>query len=947
MANGKIQNPEITSDYKLEVDPQQISEMNNQSIFDYLHSTNKGLSNNEAEARMLQCGENTIKSRQSFHPIRRFTMQLINLFAIMLWIASVLALISGTPLLSYVIWFIIIINAIFSFIQEKKADKALQALAKMIPNHVKVYRDGGITVLSANKLVPGDVIVLSAGDKVPADVRVVSADGLFVDNSMVTGESLPVDRDAEPDLLGDKTIVNSHNLLFAGTTITGGSATGIVYATGKNTQIGNITETSTEIVRRKSTLEYQIQKITKVLMIIAIVLGTLAFLISSLVTGFTLNAAAIFAIGIIVANIPEGLMPTVSLSLAMGMQRLAKKNALVRKHSAVETLSSTTVICTDKTGTLTQNVIFARKIWTANGIVEISGEGYGKKGELTGVTEKNRLTLERLFAVATICSDTLIQNNNENENKWKVIGDPTEAAILIAAQKYGLTVDNIVQQFARTKVIPFSSTTKMMTVVSVNKNNSAFTPNHSFQFTKGDPDKVIDHCGFILKDGQVTALSAEEKQQIHAVKDEMSNEGYRLLAIAYDDKVGGSEPKYNDLILLGLVVMYDPPKEGVPQAIANCYRAGIKVTVVTGDYSLTAAAIAKQIGIIKEQYIAITGAELEKMDKQELAKKIDTDIPVIFARTTPKEKLKIVEAYQSLGHVVAATGDGLNDVLALRKADIGISMGKNGSDAAIESSDVVLLDDNFATIVEAVKEGRAIYNNIQKFITYILASNIPEVAPFLVMGIFNIPLALTVLLVIMIDLGTDLVPAISLGEEQPDDDVLDYPPRDPNKPILNKHVLLRAYTYLGVIEGIMLFVIFFITWFDFGFSINEMRSLTTAIADGTADENVMYVYKYAITLAFGSVIASQIGNILVCRSSHQSFFKSLKKKNNLMIWGIVIEIVLFLLIAYAPWMQMLFGTAAPKLQHLALLLICPIVLIIMEEFRKWIVRITDKRVQII
>ena len=415
----------------------------------------------------------------------------------------------------------------------------------------------------------------------------------------------------------------------------------------------------------------------------------------------------------------------------------------------------------------------------------------------------------------------------------------------------------------------------------------------------------------------------------------MASEGYRLLAIAYTDQVENNQPKLDDLILLGLVVMYDPPKEGVREAIADCYKAGIKVTIVTGDYSLTAAAIARQIGIVKDEYIAITGAELENMSKEELAKKIDTDIPVIFSRTTPKDKLKIVETYQGIGHIVAVTGDGLNDVLALRKADIGISMGKKGSDAAIESSDVVLLDDNFATIVEAVKEGRAIYDNIQKFITYILASNIPEVLPFLIMGIFNMPLALTVLLVLAIDIGTDLIPAMSLGEEMPDEDVLDYPPRKPDENILNKYVLLRSYGFLGVVEAGMMFVIYFLTWNHFGYSLAELSTVTSAIVNGTASEQVMHVYHYAITLAFGAVIACQIANVLECRSSRLSFVKSLKKKNQLMMWGIVIEIVLFLLIAYVPFMQLLFETTAPKLSHLAILLICPVVLIIAEEIRKW------------
>ena len=599
---------------KRNMDIQKISEIQPQSVFEYLDTAERGLSHEESQARILAYGENTIKSKKSFHPVRNFAKQLVNLMAIMLWVASILALISGTPLLSYVIWFIIIVNAIFSFIQENKADKALQSLEKMIPNNVKVYREGEITVLTADKLVPGDVVSLRAGDKVPADIRIVASEGLFVDNSMLTGESVPVDRDAQADLLEGQPIITSQNLLFAGTSITGGKATGVVYATGKNTEIGNLSQTTSQIVRRKSTLEAQIQKITKTMVIIAIILGILALFISIFVTGFSINAALIFSIGIIVANVPEGLMPIVSLSLAMGVQRMAKKNALVRKQSAVETLSSTSVICTDKTGTLTQNLIFAKKIWTPDGAVEISGEGYGQSGTITGVTEKNRPALERIFTAATICSDTVIRRDQDEKDKWKVIGNPTEAAILIAAQKFGMNVEDVKKQFERTKEIPFSSNTKSMTVLAINKSHSVFQSNQWLQFTKGDPAKVIDHCSYMFKEGQVVAISSEDKQQIHAVNDEMASEGYRLLAIAYSDQAEGSDSKFEDLTLLGLVVMYDPPKEGVREAIADCYKAGIKVTVVTGDYSLTAAAIARQIGIIKDQYIAITGAELGKYE---------------------------------------------------------------------------------------------------------------------------------------------------------------------------------------------------------------------------------------------------------------------------------------------------------------------------------------------
>lgn len=925
---------------QIRVDLQKISEIEPDKVCDYLGSTRAGLTGKTAEQRLLAHGNNSIKSKQSFHPLRRFVKQLVNILAIMLWVASVMALISGTPILAYVIWFIILVNAIFSFFQESKADHALQALSKMIPNNVKAYRDGSLTVIPAEKLVPGDVIDLAAGDRVPADIRLIDGEGLFVDNSMLTGESVPVDRTPEGDRLAGKSMVNSRNLLFAGTSVTEGKGTGVVYGTGKQTQIGNITQTTAHIVRRKSTLDAQIQKITRTLSIIAVTLGILAFLASTMITGFSASSALIFAIGIIVANIPEGLMPTVSLSLALGVQRMAKKNALVRRQSAVETLSSTSVICTDKTGTLTQNAIFAREIWTPDGSIEIGGNGYEKEGKVSGITEVNRPGLDRLFTASAVCSDTVLQTKKDDPAKWKMIGSPTEAAILVASYKYGKPSEQIKAQFTRKKVRPFSSNTKSMTVLAVNKQSRLFEKNHVIQFTKGDPTRVLARCGYLFKQGQAVAATDADKARVRTVNDQMAGKGFRVLAIACADRTRHpeSESEANDLTLLGLAIMYDPPKKGVREAIRDCYKAGIKVTIVTGDYVLTAAAIARQIGIVKDKYVAITGAELEKMSRQELAKKINTDLPVIFARTTPKDKLKIVETYQNLGHVVASTGDGINDVLALRKADIGIAMGENGSDAAIESSDVVLLDDNFATIVEAVKEGRAIYENIRKFITYILASNVPEVLPFIAMAIFHIPLALTVLLVLSIDLGTDLIPAISLGEELPDKDVLDYPPRRPSESILNRRVLLRSYCFLGIIESAMLFLMFFLSWSSYGYSPAATRQFTETVANGTAGVHIQYIYQYAITMGFGAVIFCQIGNLLECRSPRLSLFTMLNKRNSLMGWGILIEIALFLLIAYVPFLQFVFGTATPQFSHLFLLLLCPVVIIAFEELRKWLAK---------
>ena len=935
----------FSTDVEHTLNLEKISACTKHFVYEQLGAKEKGLTSDEVQARLERYGKNLIEKKPTFHPLRSFAKNFVNVFAILLWIGSVLALISGTTILSIVIWCIIVINAVFSFFQESKADKAMQALAQMMPSNVKVFRNGAIVVLPASELVPGDLVILAAGDKVPADIRLVEADSLLVDNSMLTGESLPVERDAEPETRVDTTGMDYRNLVFGGTTITSGKAKGIVYATGERTQIGNITETTSHIVKGKSTLEVQINKITKILGIVAMCIGLSAFCISLFVTDFTVNAALIFTIGIIVANIPEGLMPTVSLSLAMSVQRMAKKNALVRKQSAVETLSSTTVICTDKTGTLTQNSMFAKTIWTADGSVKIDGEGYEKAGRITGITERNQATLEKLLTASIICSDTILQTNKMNDTCWEFIGNPTEAAILIAAEKFGLQIEKVRENFEQTYSIPFSSNKKTMTVWAKSKVSYTYSQNESYCFTKGAPVKVAGLSKYIFKNGRVAEMTAEEREEVLNVNNQMASEGFRVLAIAFSPSDGEFmiESDTENLIFLGMVAMYDPPKEGVQEAVADCYRAGIKVTVVTGDYSVTAVAIAKQIGIIQGDYVVVTGPELEKMSSEELCQKIDTDKPVIFARTTPDHKLKIVEAYQSQGHVVASTGDGINDVLALNKADIGISMGNKGSDAAIESSEVVLLDDNFATIVEAVKEGRAIYYNIQKFITYILASNVPEVIPFIVMGLFNIPLALTVLLVLAIDLGTDLIPAISLGEELPDKDVLDSPPRSTKSNILNGKVMLRAYAFLGVIETAMLFVMFFFAWDYFGYSFNEVRTLTSSITDGTASEQVMYAYKYAVTLAFGAVIACQIGNVLVCRSTRSPLYKSMKKKNHLMIWGILLEAVLFLFIAYVPLLQKIFGTVGPEFNHLILLLGCPIVLISIEEVRKWLVRARSTR----
>ncbi len=829
----------------------------------------------------------------------------------------------------------------------------------------------------------GDVMQLEEGDRISADARLISAESLYLDVSVMTGESLPVARSPYPVRLreavsvrGGKTMLRQGeqpiqekvnpseiaNLVLAGATVAAGRAVAVVYATGAETEFGQVAHLTTEVKREPSTLEIQVARIVRLITAIALGMGATVFALSYLLIGMNVTESFIFAIGIIVANVPEGLLPTVTLALALGVKRMARRNALVRRLSAVETLSATTVICTDKTGTLTKNEMTVRYLWLpteptpsdnpnpqpddandvlTNRLIEVTGAGYDPSSGKVKIPQDSQIAWKAkvLLIGSALCSNAKLVHLN-SPSRWQEIGDPTEAALLVAAGKAELNLEDLQKQYPRLRELPFDSRRLMMTVV-LNWQDSELwsSPSPNLAFTKGAPLEVLKHCHWILRDGKSQELTHDYWDEVVRANDDLARQGFRVLGLAA--RQGGQElldlkaqDLEQDLIFIGLVAMFDPPREEVPKAIAQCHQAGIKVTMVTGDYGLTAEAIARQIGLVSEKVRVVTGEGMGHLSDAQLKQVVKYRHGLVFARMSPEHKLRLVQAYKDVGEIVAVTGDGVNDAPALRAANIGIAMGQNGTDVAREAADIVLTDDNFATIVVAIEQGRAIYQNIRKFMTYILASNVPEIVPFLGMVAFKIPPALTILQILAVDLGTDMVPALALGAETPEAGIMNRPPRPKQEFLLNVPLLIRAYLFLGVIEAVLSMLGFFIVWWSYGYSLADLQQVTPMILNRTADPTVTGIYRQATTMTLAAIVACQVGNLFACRSSWGSIFRQSLSNNSLIWLGITVECVaLFAFIDFPPFRQV-FGTASLANWHWLILLACPVILIVAEEIRK-------------
>ncbi len=734
------------------------------------------------------------------------------------------------------------------------------------------------------------------------------------------------------------------NLVLAGSTVASGRATGVVYATGERTEFGHVAHLTTTVKREPSTLEVQIARIVRFITALAISMGAIVFLLTYFLVGMEAKESFIFAIGIIVAFVPEGLLPTVTLSLAMGVQRMAKSNALVRRLSAVETLSAITAICTDKTGTLTKNEMTVRSLWlpskTADAYIEVTGAGYEPTGEVTVTAESHAQEQVRLLlAGASLCSNARLVHLTQ-PSRWQEIGDPTEAALLVAAIKAGLEPEALQSQSPRLREVPFDSRRRMMSVV-LDWHSQLWKNEHPYIcFTKGAPLEVLRHCNWILQDERTQELTQSDRAEIIAANDNLARQGFRVLGVAA--RKGEREllektsaQLEQDLTFIGLVAMFDPPREQVKEAIASCHQAGISVTMITGDYGLTAEAIALNIGLVNGKARVVTGEGLGHLSEAQLRQLIHhRRDQLVFARVMPEQKLRIVQAYESLGHVVAVTGDGVNDAPALKAANIGIAMGMSGTDVAREAADIVLLDDNFATIVSAIEQGRGVYQNIRKFMTYILASNVAEIVPFLAMVIFKIPPALVVLQILAIDLGTDMIPALALGAEKPEKGIMQQPPRKKSQPLLDRSLLARAYGFLGLIEAVLGMSAFLAVWWSYGYSFPELQGVSGAILSHSADPTVRAIYQQATTATLATIVACQDGNVFACRSERTSIFK-LGFLSNRLIWlGIATEWILILCIIFLKPLENIFATTPLEIWQWLLLLVCPPILLGAEELRK-------------
>ncbi|WP_125766701.1 cation-translocating P-type ATPase [Lapidilactobacillus wuchangensis] len=907
-------------------------------FYQTLTTSETGLTDDVAAQRLKVVGANTIQQAHKQSQFKVFIKNFISLMAILLWVSGVIAMIAGMPELGIAIWAVNVINGCFSYWQEHAAQKATDSLKKMLPNYTQVLRNGTAKQIDSTELVPGDVFLIQAGNSISADARIVTGNALQVDESALTGESVVVDKLPNYDK-GDGQF-SEQNVVYAGTMAVNGTATAVAINTGMQSEFGQIAALTEHQKTNVTPLTAELNRLTRQISLIAIIIGLLFFFAAIFFVHYPVAKSFVFGLGLIVAFIPEGLLPTVTLSLAQGVTRMSKKHALVKELSSVETLGETTVICSDKTGTLTQNQMTINHVWLPGQEYTVSGEGYVNNGQIQKnnqpVVLANVPDLSLLIRVAALNNDTDIQS--EDSPRPKIVGTPTEAAHLVLAQKSGLDLKQLQQDYPRIQELPFDSSRKRMTTIHTQPNQA-----EPVIYVKGALVGILAQSDRLLENGQVRPITDADKKTILAANEGYATQGLRSMAIAYRDLDGqnGLPSKAADctidnteqhLIFVGLTIMADPPRPEIYDAIDKCHRANIRVIMVTGDSPLTAKSVAVKIGIDSENVRVITGDELSQMSDHELQKAVRGE--VIFARVAPDQKYRIVKANQHNGEIVASTGDGVNDAPALKQADIGIAMGLTGTDVAKDAADIILTDDNFASIVAAIEEGRTVYSNIQKFLLYILNSNVPEAIPS-ILFLFSrglIPLPLTVMQILTIDLGTDMLPALGLGAEKSEPGIMDQPPRDRDAHLLNKSVVWKAFAWYGLLESIVSVAAYFFINSRYGWP-------QTALA---ASGNV---YMLATTMTLASIVFCQIAMANNCRTQVTSVFKIGLFSNHRIWFGIAAEILIVALLMYVPFLQSVFNTTGLALSDWALLFCIPIPLFLLEEGRKAIVRWRMKRQQ--
>ncbi|MCJ7808437.1 MAG: HAD-IC family P-type ATPase [Dehalococcoidia bacterium] len=874
------------------------------SIEETLHELNSirsGLTKEEAETRFLEYGPNELPVKKKPPPFVAFLRQFLSPLIYVLLIAAIISVALEHYVDAGVIMAVLLLNAVIGYIQETRAEKAMEALMQMVKPNAKVKRDGAIRLIPARDIVPGDLIILEAGDKVPADARLIEASNLKIDEAILTGESVAIGKHSKA-LDEDVSLAERKNMVHMGTIVSYGRATAVTIATGANSEIGKIARTIQELPTSKTPLQKSIGKLSKYLVILFLVFCSLLVIIG-IVQGLDWLEIFIIAVAAAVAVIPEGLPAVVTVALALGMRTMARRNAIIRRLVAVETLGSATVICTDKTGTLTRNEMTVRKIVVDNKTIELSGEGYEPIGEFRrdGVILKPEYesSLNLLLNIGTMCNDALLSTDEKSSS---ILGDPTEGALVVAAAKAGIDKESLAKTFPRLDEIPFQSEKQYMATLHTQDGRRV-------AYVKGAPERILYLSKRYLRDGQIVPLLDTDAQHIQESSEAMAGEAMRVLAIAYaeltSDTVDLKESDLRDnLIFVGLVGMEDPPRAEAIKAVALCKQAGIKVVMVTGDNIVTAESIGQRIGL--SQGSSVTGAQIAEMSDEDLHNQIE-DISV-FARVEPLQKLRIVNAFKSLGHIVAMTGDGVNDAPALKATDIGIAMGIKGTDVAKEASDVVLADDNFASIVAAVDEGRSVFNKLRNVIFFDLSTNIGELLAFLLALIFVGQSPLLAVQILWVNLVTDSAMGLPLVVEPKIGDELKQPPRHPKVGLLFPGLLFRV-AFLAAMMGVGVFAIF--KWSYGRVSIEEAR-----------------------TMAFCTLVAFEWLRAFNARSDEYTIFKLGIFRNRYMVLAVGVAVLLQMAVVYIPFMQTAFHTVPLDLAQWGIIIGIAGSIFITEEMRK-------------
>jgi len=871
----------------------------------------KGLTEDEVRRRLEKYGYNELKKEEKVSPLTLFINQFKNILIIILLIAIVLSALVGEVVDAAIIAVIVVFCAVLGFIQEYRAERALEALKKMLSPTITALRGGREEEVPSKELVPGDILLLEAGDKIPADARLIENHSLRCDEAPLTGESVPVGKDIKA-LSENVRVSDRRNMVFTGTIITYGRGKVVVTSTGMATEFGKIAEEVTAVKTEKTPLEIRTEEIGKWLGIISLIICFLVAGISvvrELIGGKIdfpfIVTMVMFTVALAVAAVPEALAAIVTGALAIGMHQMAQRNALVRKMPAVETLGCTTVICSDKTGTLTKGEMTVRKIFAGGRAIEVTGAGYEPKGEFKGseINLKNNKSLQLLLQEGLLCSDAILE---EKEGKWLIKGDPTEGALVVAAVKAGMHETEVRLENPRIEEIPFSSERKRMSTIHQMEDGKKTA------FMKGAPEVVLDKCSHILSDGEIRELGEKAKSEILKANEEMAQAALRVLGFAYrgcSDAIQCTEEDLeHHMVFVGLAGMMDPPREEAIEAIEVCKQVGIRPIMITGDHGLTAVAIAKEMGIYKKGDRVLIGEELEKMSEEDLGKIVDQ--VTVYARVSPMDKLKIVKAWKSRGEVVAMTGDGVNDAPALKHADIGVAMGITGTEVTKEASDMVLSDDNFATIVKAIERGRWIYDNIKKYLTYLLRCNITEVVVIggvvLISGPEYLPLLPAAIL--YMNLATDGLPALALGVAPPDPDLMQRPPRDPKESVFSWDV--RAFILLALFIEIPFFYYLFYHKLD---DITDARTGTFFL---------FVIVELIIALNF--------------RSMRYSIFKA--RPHQWLVLALIWELVLIAVLIQLPSVREAFGINKPSASDLGIIIVFGIIVFISMEVVKAVIR---------